>query len=154
MVQEKIKIKIAPFERRNEIKQLLFCNQDEIGNYSRVEVEGIETRVYVGQCLYALNEEDKVIGCISYELSKLCVDIFDLCVDEEYRRRGIATRLIRCAIRDARQFCKHNLIPRIKALNTNKVANEFYSKIGVKIGEDKNEGSTCYQIMQIGSVKY
>lgn len=140
-----IEFRFAEPSDLKRIYALLLKNEKTMGEYTREWLDGVETRVYMRQCCVVV-DNFKLVGVAGYELGKYVCDVCDLCVAEEYRRQGIAKKLLEWIINDAQSCCVNELTVRIQALKNNKPACALYDSIGYVVAENKDENTVLYHI--------
>eukprot|EP01029_Cantina_marsupialis_P009817 TRINITY_DN22651_c0_g1_i1.p1 TRINITY_DN22651_c0_g1~~TRINITY_DN22651_c0_g1_i1.p1 ORF type:complete len:204 (+),score=18.34 TRINITY_DN22651_c0_g1_i1:80-613(+) len=82
-------------------------------------------------CFLAHNKEGKLIGCVMCKIDKGRTSLKGylgmLAVDQEYRKRGIATVLVKKAINEMKKNC-HEVMLETEVCNIG--AQKFYEKLG------------------------
>tara|TARA_X000000950_G_C13657486_1_gene554441 strand:- start:61 stop:510 length:450 start_codon:yes stop_codon:yes gene_type:complete len=120
-----------------QIYNLQINNSDEFGNniWSRLEINDLIKKKGFFSSIFL--EEERIEGFgIFFEVDNF-LDLYSLFVSPKYRKRGIATTIIDCAVNHCK---KKNLIKIVLDVNEkNKKALNFYvSKSFIKTGRRKN----------------
>ena len=120
-----------------QIYNLQINNADEFGNniWSRLEINDLIKKTGFYSTIFL--EQKKIEGFgMFFEVDNF-LDLYSLFVSPKYRKRGIATTIIDCALNHCK---KKNLVKIVLEVNEkNKKALNFYiSKSFTKIGRRKN----------------
>lgn len=98
----------------------------------------------------------KFLGYIGACVNQDTADILKVCVDKEFRRQHIATKLISQLLDDLRNLSVREVFLEVRASNVS--ARSFYEKIGFKqCGERANyfgnENAICYKLLEESFVR-
>ncbi|UCG37199.1 MAG: GNAT family N-acetyltransferase [Candidatus Bathyarchaeota archaeon] len=86
---------------------------------------------------FVYEEDGEIIGVIMLQQDYLMLDVFNLYVDSDHRRKGIGRILLSFAEEYARKKELHGV--KVETSKDNKEAQDFYLKCGYrKVGEVKN----------------
>ena len=116
------KITFKDYEEVYKLGQLLHPNYKDL-----YPLEKMLKEPYFHIIVY--EENKKIIGFLSYSDLKVSLDILDVVVDKEHRRRKVATNLIDYVITSASFGCEMF----IEVSTTNYPAIQLYEKFGFEI---------------------
>lgn len=81
-----------------------------------------------GHIWWVAHDEEKIVGFAGGCLIDDAIEIYDVCVDEAYRRQGIARTLLERVTYDAQMFGKTRVLLEVE--DDNKAAQALYTSIG------------------------
>lgn len=140
--KNKNNIRKANLEDYKSIVKLYNKNSKSLGRYFKSDIiEKINNEIF-----YLYVENDEVIGFCSYDLKKRkkYIEITYLCVNENYRNRHIATKLIKQIQKDTYELKMDYYAECLEGLENN----NFYDKIGIisEIKEKNNYNLRLYKL--------
>ncbi|HLD39071.1 MAG TPA: GNAT family N-acetyltransferase [archaeon] len=125
-----IKIRIATKKDAKDVAAIIkkHAQQDYMG-YATFSESYIKDKMKKNNFFIVSEDRDRIVGCIRASIVDLdLAEIRTLCVDEEYRKQGIATELIQKTLDLLEKNKMRKIVARAKA--DNKIAINLFKKSG------------------------
>ena len=124
-----MKIRLAAAGDARDIADVIKRNsQEDYMGYVTFDYQYIKDKMKK-DFFFVVEDYEKIIGCIRISIVELdLAEIRTLCVDEEYRKQGIATKLLDQAIGFLAEKSMRKIVARSKA--DNKIAINLFKKFG------------------------
>ena len=127
-----MKIRLVVAKDAKDIAAIIkrHAQQDYMG-YATFNESYIKDKMKKNNFFIVSEDKDKIIGCIRASIVNLdLAEIRTLCVDEPYRKQGIATELLENAIDLLEKKKMRKVVARSKADNTTAI--KLFEKMGFK----------------------
>ena len=146
-----MKTRLAAAKDSEEVAAIIKRHaQDDYMGYATFNDTYIKDKMKKNNFFFVAEDSDKIIGCIRASIVDLdLAEIRTLCVDETYRGKGLATELLRQALKFLREKKMRKVAARSKADNTDAI--RLFEKAGFeKEGYFREHYRKGIDIIQMG----
>ena len=146
-----MKTRLAAAKDSEEVAAIIKRHaQDDYMGYATFNDTYIKDKMKKNNFFFVAEDSDKIIGCIRASIVDLdLAEIRTLCVDEGYRKKGLATELLQGALKFLREKKMRKVAARSKADNTEAI--RLFEKAGFeKEGYFREHYRKGIDIIQMG----
>ena len=146
-----MKIRLAIAKDAKDVAAIIKRHaQDDYMGYVTFKEAYIKDKMKKNNFFFVAEDSDKIIGCIRASIVDLdLAEIRTLCVDEGYRKKGLATELLQEALKLLREKKMRKVAARSKADNTDAI--RLFEKAGFeKEGYFREHYRKGIDIIQMG----
>ena len=146
-----MKTRLATAKDSEEVAAIIKRHaQDDYMGYATFNDTYIKDKMKKNNFFFVAEDSDKIVGCIRASIVDLdLAEIRTLCVDEGYRKKGLATELLQGALKFLREKKMRKVAARSKADNTEAI--RLFEKAGFeKEGYFREHYRKGIDIIQMG----
>ena len=146
-----MKTRLAAAKDSEEVAAIIKRHaQDDYMGYATFNDTYIKDKMKKNNFFFVAEDSDKIVGCIRASIVDLdLAEIRTLCVDEGYRKKGLATELLQEALKLLREKKMRKVAARSKADNTEVI--RLFEKAGFeKEGYFREHYRKGIDIIQMG----
>ena len=146
-----MKTRLATAKDSEEVAAIIKRHaQDDYMGYATFNDTYIKVKMKKNNFFFVAEDSDKIVGCIRASIVDLdLAEIRTLCVDEGYRKKGLATELLQEALKLLREKKMRKVAARSKADNTEVI--RLFEKAGFeKEGYFREHYRKGIDIIQMG----
>ncbi|KHO47752.1 MAG: ribosomal-protein-alanine N-acetyltransferase [archaeon GW2011_AR5] len=146
-----MKTRLATAKDSEEVAAIIKRHaQDDYMGYATFNDTYIKDKMKKNNFFFVAEDSDKIVGCIRASIVDLdLAEIRTLCVDEGYRKKGLATELLQEALKLLREKKMRKVAARSKADNTEVI--RLFEKAGFeKEGYFREHYRKGIDIIQMG----